>query len=221
MTPSSLEHSSNKIPLAEKYYPFSPYHYGAGNPNRYFDINGKEIHEYIGATNVTNNYIKSYINQFNDGTELYLFAHGTPYGKSIIITSTDSKTDKIYSNKNMGEFVDFLAKEYKTFNESETIVLVSCNAGKGNGSFAEMLSQNIPSKNIIAPSGRVNINQSLKSEIKGSKNPQWKTFKNGEVKNREKGDWLDKKSSENADSKKHNFIIDLMNHITDFFKWEK
>ena len=30
-------------PLAEKYHSFSPYHYGANNPNRYLDINGMDI----------------------------------------------------------------------------------------------------------------------------------------------------------------------------------
>lgn len=30
-------------PLAEKYYPFSPYHYGAANPMKNNDINGDSI----------------------------------------------------------------------------------------------------------------------------------------------------------------------------------
>ena len=30
-------------PLAEKYYPYTPYHYGANNPNLYYDINGMDI----------------------------------------------------------------------------------------------------------------------------------------------------------------------------------
>jgi len=29
-------------PLAEKYYPYTPYHYGAGNPLRYVDVSGEE-----------------------------------------------------------------------------------------------------------------------------------------------------------------------------------
>lgn len=139
--------------------------------------------------------------------------------KGIVITSSDSKNSKFYSNKNMNEFVNFLAKEYKTYSETETIVLISCNTGKGNDSFAESLSNNIPTKSVIAPSGIVSINQSLDMEIKGFGNPQWKTFKNGEVINREEGDWLDKKSSKNADSKKQSFLIDMVNNVIDFFKW--
>ena len=39
-------------PLAEKYYPFSPYHYGACNPLKYTDENGKEIRiNYNGTDN--------------------------------------------------------------------------------------------------------------------------------------------------------------------------
>jgi RHS repeat-associated protein len=33
-------------PLAEKYYPYTPYHYGANNPNLYYDINGMDIWNY-------------------------------------------------------------------------------------------------------------------------------------------------------------------------------
>ena len=32
-------------PLAEKYYPFSPYHYAAANPLRFVDVNGRDIWE--------------------------------------------------------------------------------------------------------------------------------------------------------------------------------
>ena len=39
-------------PFAEKYYPFSPYHYGACNPLKYTDENGKEIRiNYNGTDN--------------------------------------------------------------------------------------------------------------------------------------------------------------------------
>ena len=33
-------------PLSEKYYPYTPYHYGMNNPNRYFDINGMFSYEW-------------------------------------------------------------------------------------------------------------------------------------------------------------------------------
>ena len=34
----------NKAVLTEKYYPFSPYHYGAGNPLRYIDVDGQKLY---------------------------------------------------------------------------------------------------------------------------------------------------------------------------------
>ncbi|MDD2961265.1 MAG: hypothetical protein PHR45_04195 [Muribaculaceae bacterium] len=47
-------------PLAEKYYPFTPYHYAAGNPIRYKDADGLKV-DFPGATNeFKNNYNTAY-----------------------------------------------------------------------------------------------------------------------------------------------------------------
>lgn len=49
-------------PLAEKYYPYTPYHYGAGNPVKFTDETGKFIETVWDAISLTTGVVSLYNN---------------------------------------------------------------------------------------------------------------------------------------------------------------
>lgn len=80
-------------PLAEKYYPFSPYHYGAGNPLKYVDFDGRRV---VSSKENSTPFNMRYgeVERFLKKHDLYQQIQEVKDSEDYIITVKDASGDK-------------------------------------------------------------------------------------------------------------------------------
>ena len=177
-------------PLAEKYYPFTPYSYCAGDPVNKFDPDGREVIDRLPAQNQKQKISKqNFFNKWHDNNNsIILMGHGGDDGKSFC---TNDAIDKIYANSPYG-MVSYLEDNSKTWNISSVasdkveLVLFSCDTGTYKG-LAENLSKQNDFQNIsiFAPSEPININPDGSVSI--DNDGVWREYLNGKVVNEYSG----------------------------------
>ena len=137
-------------PLAYLYPDITPYAYCNWNPIKFVDPDGKEVH------NMMNPYT-------SDPSQyaLYVAATRFPDKTDQIFYISHGSSDKMYpmgitDGINASEFVEYIKTNSSVWsNEYDkskvTIVLLSCETGKGENSIAEQISVLLPLSTIIAP----------------------------------------------------------------------
>ena len=208
-------------PLAEKYFSWSPYVYVANNPMKFIDPDGKEKliffdpkkgnEERKRATAI----LISGAEKSKDDGAIHIFSHGNNQG---LYPETGGKTEGI---KTKNQFISFLDKHSDTWKdrkegETITIILHSCNTGKGEESIAEKLS-NIKGVRIIAPDNPDYISENgelgtyipkyqnedgtykqdkngIPMKQKSDKEGNWRVFERGKEVNAYRGSWNPKEN---------------------------
>jgi hypothetical protein len=176
--------------LAEKYPNISAYVFCINNPLMIFDPNGKEIVESLDPNDMRNTIAHKAATHYRDDDAINIFAHG---GEDSF-TAYDSNNGK-YRIRTVGEFKSFLKANSKKWNErknneSITIVLHSCNTGKGKNSFAQKMSKQMKNVTIIAPNEELGITTNYNEIVRDKESGKigmWMTFKNGKVVDSENG----------------------------------
>ena len=146
-------------PLAEKFYPFTPYNYCAGDPVNKVDPDGKEKQQYLKPKEL----IKSdyYQYPYNTPGVLNVWAHGV-YLKKYDEFAYGIDVGRLGTVSNAEEFHDAILKYSSEWNENGgenmTIVLHAC----GTSEFAKKLSEDdmFKGKNItfVAPNAKLRVN---------------------------------------------------------------
>ena len=180
-------------PLCESRPWESPYLWCAGNPVKNIDPTGKEKLEFLKSDDKLN----KWVNQYTDDGAIHVFAHGLENGKGMALFE-DKDKDKPIRIKSVSEFKQkVLSKsniwKNKKRNNDVTIILHSCQTGKGDNSFAEKISEELKGVTVIAPTENISVNIVNKtSEVKtlvkdssgtvnGERTGNWKVLTNGEV----------------------------------------
>ena len=184
-------------PLMDKYINLSSYAYCNGNPLKYVDPDGKEKHNMMDphTDDIEQCYLFEGAYQFPDNGDkcIYFFSHGSqtemyPYGREQPMLADDFKT---YISENSDVWKNTEDKS------TLTIVLISCETGKGENPIAQQISKLLPDATIVAPTEDVKafsqgeittIGGSAKQGVQTVKdigNPkysgQWRYFRNGEL----------------------------------------
>lgn len=147
-------------PFAEKYYPFSPYHYGACNPLKYVDVNGMEIRiNYDG----TDNYVI-----YKDGTlEPQYSSVNIKYPDFVYKVLNDLNTlsniDGIVSQR-----LDELQESSQVFN-----IIESGEKAKGKSSNSALPENNEKLKSGDTTGGTVFYDPNSTTSILGSNNEKY------------------------------------------------
>ena len=160
-------------PLAEKYYPFTPYSYCAGDPVNKIDPDGREVHDGIGGYNKDNAELKDLTKELaahDDPNSIMIVAHGVQNEEgvttSINMQTYNRKTDDwndnyVSTGKDLSNYLSKTGskvwEEYQAGNieaKDMHIVLYAC----GSAEVAKNISSDPQFKDItfIAPTKDVN-----------------------------------------------------------------
>jgi hypothetical protein len=149
-------------PLAEKHPYESPYAYAGNNSVIFIDPDGKEK---IIALNKDKDRERvaaaENFQEQNDRTEIHLFAHGNDEG---IVVATEQGDQEIKTSEQLVSFLLENSEVWQTpSGEGLTLVLHSCDTGKGT--FAQDVSAHDAFKNVtvVAPTGKVFLRADGKS----------------------------------------------------------
>ena len=171
-------------PLAEKFYPYSPYNFCTGDPVNRFDPDGREvINKFDQNDPNVQKANKLYIDRVDDEDDaIIVFAHGIGEGNGI---STPDKDEPIGSAYNFETFLDKNSEEWKnryTSGKDLKIVLFSCETG-AEDKFAQRISADpaFEGVKIIAPADDVTIRENGTASI--DHNKPWIEYTNGKVTN--------------------------------------
>jgi len=184
-------------PLADKYPGISPYAYCNWNPVKYVDPDGREKHNKMdpNTENTAQCYLWEGANQLPDPGDKYIcfIAHGDqsamyPHGREQPMSAQD--------------FVSYLLDNSDVWKSTEdksslTIVLISCETGKGDNPIAKKISELIPEVIVMAPTEEIRTfgqgdvttiggsgksgAQTVKELGKPEYSGQWRYYKNGEL----------------------------------------
>ena len=180
---------STPDPLADKFYPISPYSYCGGDPINFFDPNGEE-------KRCLDNDFFLHTASFgikDDGTKIHIVTHGS--NKSMNYTIDNRMDRKITSTD---EFVEAVNENFTSIEDLRNevgveIVLHSCWTGytnkKGTKPIAQRLSSELPNTFITAPSGIIGLEfvtgnekiyrKNAYGEKVFSSDARWRTFFRG------------------------------------------
>jgi len=121
-------------PMAEKYYPLSPYCYCAGNPENVIDPNGRDWYTTIGPNNQVQYHYDENIKSFSDFERLKI-AGGNYLGKTYLSTDKyyslfgqviqykDSKGELTFEGQIYKSIDDLIIKHYSVQNNSENSMI--------------------------------------------------------------------------------------------------
>lgn len=192
---ATIMRTTTMDPLADKYPHISPYAYCSWNPVRFVDPDGREkINLMDGDTEdvIQCNLFEGAVN-FNEydkrDSHIFFFSHGN---------STEMYPSNSEQPMSAKDFIAYISANSDVWKNTEdksslTIVLLSCETGKGENSLAQQISQLLPETTIIAPTELV-VNSALNEEsiIYGTAETyylpdvkdhscwgKWKTYKNG------------------------------------------
>ncbi len=166
-------------PLCEDFQHLSPYLYCAGNPIKYIDPSGMESKAFFYSNQ--NPLLKKAAKSYRNTPDVQIFAHGNSKGISPIVN------EEVVRITEASELVEFISKNYTDFKgitiDSEVvIVLHSCNTGTGEDSFAKKVSEEMKNATIVAPTGKVIVNE-LFGEVgvfdKDKERKEWVVYKGG------------------------------------------
>ena len=151
---------TSRDPLFEKYFWMSPYAYCANNPVKYVDPSGEEPDIFMFA--LTDKKYNTFLNgskhikERNDAFQV--MAHGNPQLMRIVKNGkiVDGDNGKINSAEKFNE----VFKNNEKWNNGKntkgfSVILYSCNTGKGKNSLAHKLSAKYQNITVIAPSSKV------------------------------------------------------------------
>ena len=208
-------------PLCEKYYDVSPYGYCGGNPIKYIDPDGREklifFQPHVNGNDIL---IQGAIN-FKDDGAIHIFAHGSSKGISPYMDLNNKGKEGKTIVHDVSSFMRLLSKSQTWRNrkngEHVTIVLHGCKTGKGDNSFAEIVSKALKNVTVIAPDNYLYIDEDgeigvyyskedlpekenfqrdkKKSKERSNKKGSWRVFENGKETQSFKGDWTPKAKS--------------------------
>ena len=149
-------------PLAEKFYPISPYSYCGGDPINNIDLWGMET-----LALSKNDTIQTYANNVQDDPQkLTVYSHGNYSGFDYDLHKDGGKV------RNGSEFINAIKTESAEHSEIEVeigleIELKSCNAGadnpEGKPNIAKKISEKLLNAFVTGPNGRVKIHYKTKS----------------------------------------------------------
>lgn len=183
-------------PLLDKYIHLSPYAYCNGNPLKYVDPKGEEKHNMMdpNTDDIEQCYLYEGAMNFHDfkgDTHIFFISHGSP--EALYPYGSENPM-------NAEGFVSYLSENSNLWKNTDdksslTIVLVSCETGKGDNPIAQQISKLLPGTKVIAPTEVVrNGTQDGNSTIIGTaetdylpdiKDPscwgKWNTYLDGEV----------------------------------------
>ena len=193
-----LYHWTKVDPLVDNYLHISPYAYCGWNPVKYVDPDGREKHNMMdpNTEDIEQRYLFEGAVNFNeygkDNSHIFFISHGSPnamfpHGKGEM---------------NAEGFVNYLKENSKLWQETKdksslTIVLISCETGKGENSIAQQISKLLPDVTIVAPTEEVrNFTLDGNSRIVGTSETdympdvqdpscfgKWNTYREGQLKN--------------------------------------
>ena len=185
-------------PLAEKYYPFTPYSYCAGDPVNKIDPDGREVHDGIGGYNKDNAELKDITKELaahDDPNSIMIVAHGVQNEEgvttSINMQTYNRKTDEwndnyVSTGKDLSNYLSKTGskvwKEYQAGNieaKDMHVVLYAC----GSAEVAKQISSNPQFKDItvIAPSKDIGVSNKSQVVVGDLKRVQ-----------NDKGEWVSK-----------------------------
>ena len=173
-------------PLAEKYYPFTPYSYCAGDPVNKIDPDGKEVVNKFDQNDPNVQKANDlYIDKVNDEDDaIIVFAHGTVGGNGLTIQDKDNPT-KIYDTPTFETFLNNNSEEWKNrfaSGKDLKIILFSCETGV-EGKFAQSISADpaFEGVKIVATADDVTIRENGTASV--DHNKPWIEYTNGKVTN--------------------------------------
>ena len=157
-------------PLVDKYIYASPYIYCNGNPIKYVDPDGREKKIFLNPTKDETLH-KGATNYKDNIPTIHIWAHGS----NKTIEFYNEKTGEPTTASSAGEVLDFLNEhvfptsdawqKHSLDGTQAAIVLHSCEAGKGDNSIAQQLSEQLPNTVVIAPTEKVAVDKATNKEL--------------------------------------------------------
>ncbi len=173
-------------PLAEKYYPTSPYAYCQNDPMSYIDLNGKEKILLDNRPNTDEDKKKELeiLENYKDDGAINVWMHGSSDGTKAIIYESSGEPGKTEIS-DPSKLKDLIVSKMPKIGKNSLnlllggrvrIVLHSCNLGKPGG-MAQKLSGEMPNATIIAPDDV--LKETLSGKISTDNTGKWIFFTNG------------------------------------------
>ena len=181
----------SRDPMFEKYPSISPYTYCGNNPVMFVDPDGRTKIPWFDKKNDKTLY-KGAMRSYDDGA-IHIFAHGSSKHFTAII---EGQKVKIQDAETFNKILSEQSEKWKNRKEGDilTVILHSCNTGRGNSSIAQKLSIAFKNVKFIAPTerdyfsrwGEKGTYKAQYADTDGS----YKTDENGKVISKERSDEL-------------------------------
>jgi RHS repeat-associated protein len=210
----------SRDPLFEKYPSISPYAYCANNPVMFVDPDGRTKIPWFDKKNDKTLY-KGAMRSYDDGA-IHIFAHGSSKHFTAII---EGQKVKIQDAETFNKILSEQSEKWKNRKEGDilTVILHSCNTGRGNSSIAQKLSIAFKNVKFIAPTERdyfsrwgekgtykaqyadtdgsykTDENGKVISKERSDELGSWRVFLDGKETGKYKGNWTPKENPTKAD----------------------